>query len=146
MEQIVVIFNGIKVPDHLVNAAISKAKEHGTALLALFLAGEKRDEGYIFPSDLDAAQDDTDADDAERADMRVIRSKMKVLEGTAKFEGVHCTTELLFEPGLEQVTARIGAAQLVLVDANYETDLNTITSFDIEDLLERLPNVEKVGA
>ena len=144
MEQIVVIFNGIKVPDHLVNAAISKAKESGSGLLALFLAGEEKDEGYIFPSDLDAAQDDTDADDAERADMRVIRSQMKVLEGTAKVEGIACTTELLFEPELEEVTAKIGTAQLVLIDANYNTDLNTVTSFKMEDLIQQLPNVEKV--
>ena len=147
MKKAVIIFNGLKFPHYLADYALSRAKKESTSLLALFLAGRETEEGYIFPSDLDAAQDLADKEDAEQDDLRVIRSQMRLLEDMAKSEGVVCKTELMVDPTLEQVLSKAQDVQLIFIDSNYkDTGLMSATNFDMQELLDRLPSgVEKVS-
>lgn len=140
-----VIFNGLSFPHHVADYALSKCKEKGMSLYALFLAGREIEEGYIFPSDLDAAQNITDKEDAEKDDFRVIRSQMRLVEDMAKGEGVICRTELLRDPSLEDVIQKARDAQLVFVDPNFrDTGLMT-ANFKMQELVDNLPsNIVKV--
>jgi hypothetical protein len=147
MQLIAVLFNGLEFSHHLAESAIAKAKSDSANLLALFLAGQEKEEGYIFPSDLDEAQDMTDKEDAERSDVRVIRSQMKLIEDMARAEGLTCSTELMVDPSLEEVLNKINSASLVMIDAHENDEgVDTITSFQMKDLFDRLEApVQKVS-
>lgn len=145
MSKGLIIFDGIRFPHHVVDHAISWAKNNGASLKALFLFGREYEEGYLFPNDLDEAQDVTDKEDAEKDDMRLINSHIRLLEGAAgsvKFE-----SEILVDPELDEVLLRASDAQAVFIDANHEeTGLMPLTKFDYEDLLKQLPSVERISS
>lgn len=147
MEQALILFNGLKFPHYVAEHALKTAKEQSMSLLALFLAGREIEEGYIFPSDLDAAQNVTDKEDAELDDLRVIRSQMQLLENMAKAEGVACKTELLVNPSQGDVSSKARHAQIIFIDANYsDTGLMAATNFDMEKLLDEFScSVQKVS-
>ena len=137
MQTIIAIFNGLDFSHHLAESAIAKAKSANTGLLALFLAGHEKEEGYPFPNDLDEAQDMTDKKDAEKDDMRVIRSQMKLMDDMARAEKVNCNTELMVDPSLEDVLGKINAASLVLVNATEDGGVDAVTSFRMKDLIHQ---------
>src|SRR5690606_41955314 len=63
---ILLILNGIRFPFGLLNAAIDWCKQNGSALHAIFMKAEDEvGEGYVYPSDLEAAEDLNDTQDSE---------------------------------------------------------------------------------
>ena len=141
MKHALIVFNGLKFPYYLVDYALSRLKEQSTSLLGLFLAGRETEEGYIFPSDLDASQNVTDKEDAEQDDSRVLHSQMQLLESMARSEGVDCKTELMVDPTLEDVLSKARNAETIFIDASYmNTSLMSVTSFDMQELIDQLPS------
>lgn len=147
MKQALIVFNGLKFPHYLAEYALSRVKGQSTSLLALFLVGHETEEGYIFPSDLNAAQNVTDKEDAERDDLRVIQSRMQLLENMARSEGIACKTELMVDPELEDVLSKARNAEPIFIDANYkDAGLMSAKSFDMDQFIAQLPSgVEKVS-
>lgn len=146
MKTALVIFNGIQFPFTLAEQAIAWAKTNDAGIEALFLVGEEPGEGYGFPSDLNAAENLTDKEDAEKDNLRIVRSQVKLLEDMAKTDNVSCRAELLIDPELGEVMVRAKNAELLFIDAEYtNTGLLSVTSFDLEDLVDQSPcPVEKV--
>ena len=143
MKRALLIFNGIKYPYALADKAVAWAKKNSLPLHAIFLSGKEREEQYPFPSDLDAAQNNTDKDDAEYGDLLVVESRIRLLEGTAEAEGVQCSTEIMIEPSLDEVLDKTKDAEAIFVTADHVDDVPmTVTAFSIKELVERLPEVK----
>ena len=140
MKHALLIFNGIKYTYALADKAIEWAKKNSLPLHAIFLSGPEHEEQYPFPSDLDAAQNDTDKNDAERGDFRVVESRIKLLQDTATGEGVDCTSEILVEPSLDEVLAKAANAEVIFINADEVNDVPmTVRGFAIKDLVAGLP-------
>lgn len=141
MKTALVIFNGIRFPFYLADHVVSWAKKNDANLHALFIKAKHREEeGYVFPSDIDAAQDLTGTDDIEQGDVLVIRSQIKLLEDMAKTENIPFKSELLTGPYLEDILETAKSSDILFIDADYnETGILSVDSFNINDLVKKSP-------
>lgn len=140
MKQALVFCHGLKFPHELAEQAIRWAKENSGSVSALFLVGRETEEQYAFPSDLDAAQDVTDKNDAQQDNMRVADSQMKLFEDMAASEDVPCITEVMIEPDIDEVLERTKGAAIIFADTDYNNPgPMPVTNFDFKNLIERLP-------
>lgn len=134
-----IIFNGIRFPYYLVDHAIAWAEKNKAELYAVFLKGEEKEEGYLFPSDLDAAAKLMDKEDAEEDDEALIKDDMKLLRDMAKSKGVDIQSEELNDPTIDEVLTKIKDAAVVFVDANADSDdIAAPTKFTLNELLGKL--------
>lgn len=149
MKSALVIFNGIRFPFYLADHAIAWAKTNSANLCALFIkAGKEVREGYVFPSDLDAAEALADTEEAGKGNTQVIISQMKVLEDMAKTKDIPYNSELLTDPSLGYLLGMAKRSDILFMDADYhETGILFATSFDMKDLVKKSPcPVEAVKA
>ncbi len=141
MKKALVIFNGISFPYYLVDHALAWAKKNDAGLHALFIKAENEvEEGYVFPSDLDAAEALSDSEDAEEGDEHVIASQIKLLGDMAKTEDIPFTSELLTDPSLEDILAIARGQDLLFIDHNFnELGILTATEFSLKELIKKTP-------
>ena len=144
-----VVFNGIRFPFYLADQVIAWAKKNGGSIHALFIKAEHREkEGYVFPSDMDAAEDLTGTADVEHGDVRIIRSQIKLLEDMAKTQNIPFRSELLTDPSLDDMLARAKRSDILFIDADdNESGILSVTSFRMKDLVKKSPSpVETIKA
>ena len=148
MTTALVIFNGIRFPIYLANHAIKWAKKNGASLQALFIRAKTEiKEGYIYPSDLDAAEDLEDTDDAVEDDEKIIQSQIKLLEDMAKTENIPFKSELLIDPSREDILDRTKSAAILFIDEDFdEAGILSVSSIDLEDLKKSPCPVEVIKA
>jgi hypothetical protein len=141
MKTAMVIFNGIRFPFYLVDHVIDWAKKNNASLHVLFIkAKHEVKEGYVFPSDLDAAENLFDTEDVEQGDVLVIRSQIKLLEDMAKTENIPFKSVLLTDPSLEDIICLAKRSDILFIDADYnERGILSVTSFKMKDLVKRSP-------
>jgi hypothetical protein len=139
MKTALVIFNGIRFPYYLVDHVIAWAKMNSGSIHALFIKAKHREkEGYVFPSDLDAAEDLTGTEDIEHGDVLVIRSQIKLLEDMAKTENIPFKSELLTDPLLENILDKAKTSGILFIDADYdEPGILSVTSFSLGKLVKK---------
>jgi hypothetical protein len=141
MKTALVIFNGIRFPFYLVDHVIAWAKKNSGSLHALFIKAKHREkEGYIFPSDLDAAENLAGTEDIEHGDLLVIRSNMKLMVDMAKTGNILLKSELLTDPYLEDILEMAKSSDILFIDAgDNESGILSITSFTMKDLVKKSP-------
>ncbi|MEJ7769759.1 MAG: hypothetical protein WKF89_18210 [Chitinophagaceae bacterium] len=141
MKSILVIFNGIKFPFHLMEYALKQAKSQSASLHALFLKGkEETSTGYGFPSDLGQAENVTDSEDAREDDEKIIRHHMKLSEDMAITESIPFTSAILANSSLTETTHLMKPFHMVLLDAAYDVETNSLLTndrFTAQDLIEK---------
>ncbi len=140
MKKILVLFNGLRFRYELVNRSIELAVENGSSLHAIFLKSEDEvKEGYIFPSDLDEAQNLNTTQDSEDASISVIISQMKVMADMARTKNIDYEEELLTDPPIEEILNRAKEASIVLIDGeDEEIGLMSVNSFTYKELRKKL--------
>ena len=117
----VLLFNGLAYPFPVVDAAFAWSKQRGASLVALFLrACGEQSEGYVFPSDLDAAEDLSSTEDAEAANLRVIESNILMLQHHASSEHIDLTTKKLVDPGPDQLLNELADAERIFAAVNID--------------------------
>jgi hypothetical protein len=134
-----IIFNGIRVPYDVADSAIAWAEKNKAPLVALFLKGHEDEEGYIFPSDLDLAENLMDKDDAEKDDKGLIKGNIKLLQDMASSKGVTLQADQLDNPTMEQALDVLRDASIVFIDAKADPDdIAAPQQFNVKDLINRL--------
>lgn len=138
MKTALVIFNGIQFPYYLVDHAISWAAKNDGDLHGLFVYSDKEPrEGYIFPSDIDPAENLYNKSDAEQVNVGVIHAQIKLFRDMAKGKNISVQTEELISPSLEDILEITEAASILFIDAvSDKSYLLACTSFDFKDLIE----------
>ena len=116
MSSTVIIFSGLSFSYSALDRAIAWAKEHGSDLRVLFLKEEPVEEGYVFPSDIDAAEQLTDEADARQDDDQLIQGKIRLIKDKADAAGISYTTEVNTDPSTDAVLAFTENADKIFVD------------------------------
>jgi hypothetical protein len=116
-----IIFNGIQFHYYHVDHAIDWAVKNNGELLGLFIHSNKEPrEGYIFPSDIDPAENLYNKSDAEKSNEKVIHEQVKLFTDMAKGKNIPVYTEELLNPSLEDVVEITDRADILFVDADYD--------------------------
>ena len=138
MQPALAIFYGVRFPYYVAEQAIKWAREHRTGLHVLFLQESEKEEGYLFPNDLDAAERLTTARDANKDDRDLISSRIKVLKDMTKQQDVDFNYDVIFNPSIEQVLQKANAASQVFVDAAPQEPYSD-ARFDMEKFIRQTP-------
>ena len=145
MQPALAIFSGIRFPYYVAEKAIRWAKEHRTGVHVLFVQESEKEEGYLFPNDLDAAEKLTTVRDANQDDQQLIASRIKVLKDMAIQHNVDFNYDIVYNPSLEQVLQKANAASQVFVDATPQ-EVYSDARFDMERFIRQTPvPLERVG-
>lgn len=141
MAKAAMIFNGIRFSFEVANRAISWAKQHDASLVAVFLKAKKEvKEGYIFPSDLDVAENLSSTEDAEISNIRVIESNILILEHQATSENVELHIQLLTDPTIEELSQQLTGCEILFMQENVdEPGILSVESIDLKKLQKHPP-------
>jgi len=69
----------------------------------LFIVGKETEEGFTFPSDLDAAENLTNKKNVIQIDVEIIRSQMKFMNDAGRAESISTKSGILVDPSFEVV-------------------------------------------
>ncbi|HLG38388.1 MAG TPA: hypothetical protein VI461_01930 [Chitinophagaceae bacterium] len=136
MKTAFVIFNGIQFPFYLVDHAIDWAAKNGGSLHGLFIHSNKEPpEGYIFPSDIDPAENIYGKEEAEKGNENVIHTQIKLFTDMMRSKNISVTTRELINPSLDDISGITGSADIVFVDAAFDKAyLLAATGFNLKHL------------
>jgi hypothetical protein len=142
MEKAYILFNGIQYPFAVAEAAISWARQSKATLVALFVrASGAPAEGYLFPSDLDAAEDLNTKDDASSSHEAVIESNINMLTNEARRHEVKIETKTLIEPSDDDMLQEVSDAVMIFAPDNLEKQgILTVDSIDWARLVHEHPS------
>lgn len=135
MSSTAVIFSGLAFSYTALDLAIAWAQEHRSDLQVLFLKEEPVEEGYIFPSDIDAAEALTGEADARQDDNQLIQGKIKLIHDKAHAAGVSYTTQVMTDPSINNILALTTNADKIFVD---------VGTHDRREAADRLFNPEEL--
>jgi hypothetical protein len=137
-----IIFNGIQYPFPVVEAAISWAQQSNTKLMALFVrAKDAPAEGYLFPSDLDAAENVNTKDDASAGYEAVLDSNIRMLENEARRHEVPLEISTLTEPSDDDMVNELSGASMIFAPDNLERQgILSVDSIDWARILHEHPS------
>ena len=121
MKTILIILNGIRLPFHVIDFAISRAKENTSEIYALFLkGGHEQSKGYIFPSDLGSTE--TGVSDAEvlKEDETIIYDNMKMVRSMVEAEKIPYREISRTNASLSEIATISEDADLIVLDENFD--------------------------
>lgn len=142
------LFNGIQYSFPATEKAMAWAQRSHGSLLALFLrAKQEPKEGYIFPSDLDAAEDLNTTDEARASHTAIINSNIRLLRNEAVRQKVEIEIVVMEQPSEEELLDKMKGMEMVFISSTViETGILTVDSINLEKFLsdlsvpvERLP-------
>ena len=141
MAKAALIFNGIQLSFPVIDRALGWAKQSNGSLVAVFLkAKSEAKEGYIFPSDLDLAENLASNEEAETNNMKVIDSNIRILEHQAKGEHIELQTLLLTDPTEEELLEQFTACERIFIHEDiYQQGILAVQSIDLKKLLKDPP-------
>lgn len=134
------LFPGQSLPYHVVDYAISWAKENEGSLNILFILPAKQPtEGYPFPNDLDEAVEVTSDSDVQKGIRDILKDEIRYIEKRSKASHIPVNSEILIEPSVDQVLGRINNSDVIFFDKNLQEDTEAMNDFpfSIEELNEK---------
>ncbi|MET0461731.1 MAG: hypothetical protein ABW007_01200 [Chitinophagaceae bacterium] len=141
MEKAYILFNGIQYPFEVVDAAMSWAVQRKATLVALFVhAAEAPKEGYIFPSDLDAAENIHTTREASSSHQAIISSNMNMLRNEAHRNNVPLDVKELVDPQDDELLTILTGADMLFASSKMEDQgVLTVDSVDWQKILHEHP-------
>ena len=133
-----IIFNGIQFHFYHATRAIEWAIQNNARLHGVFVHSDQEPaEGYVFPSDIDPAEDLYNKGDAEKNNEKVIIDQIKLFTDMAKTNNIPVNTDQFLNPPLKKILGITETAAILFMDADYDkASLLACTSFKSEDLIE----------
>ena len=147
MTKAAVLFNGIRFPFTIIDRAFEWCKKEKSLLLAVFLLSEDADpEGYLFPSDIDAAEDISDSDDSVSDSEKVVESQIKMLKNRAAADQIKFQSIVLHDPEDQLLSDTLKDCNYIFVAEDVdEMSSGTSESLDLKEWLENFSGtVEKI--
>ena len=121
MKTILIILNGIRLPFHVIDFAISRAKENTSEIYALFLkGGHEQSKGYIFPSDLGSTEIGASDSQALKEDETIIYDNMKMVRSMVEAEKIPYREILRTNASLAEIATISEDADLIVLDENFD--------------------------
>ena len=132
------LLKGAAIPYHVIDYAINWAKDNEGSLRALFVVpGKMPEEGYFFPSDLDAAENMTREEDVERGLKNIVEDEIRFIEKRCKASHIPVQSEVMFSPPVQKVVSRVTDSDVIFIDRNmeeHEDEMNDLP-FKMEDVI-----------
>ena len=122
MASVLLVFSGVSFSYALLDKGIARAKEQQADLVVLFLREEPVDEGYGFPSDIDAAENLTNEAEVQQDDRNLLEGKIEIVRSRAKEAQLTCNIHVSNEYSENFILAIAGDAALILIDAGTADD------------------------
>jgi hypothetical protein len=147
MTKAAVLFNGIRFPFKVIDRAFEWCKKEKGSMLGVFLLAEEADpEGYIFPSDIDAAEDISDASDSVSDNEKVVESQINMLKNRAATEQIKFQSIVLYDPEEELLSDTLQGCEYIFVAEDVdELSSGTTESFGLDKWLKNFKGtVEKI--
>jgi nucleotide-binding universal stress UspA family protein len=135
MRKILVVFNGVSYPAHVINYAMKLSADHSSLLHAVFMKPKHVDDTlqYPFPNDLSMTTDDVVDDKAEkRTDIQAIEDNKKVFIDECRLSNVSCTIDTENEILLDRLIQHSRFCDLIIADVK-----DDLGNYAVEDLLSR---------
>ena len=148
MTKVAVLFNGIRFPFKVIDRAFEWCKKENGLMLAVYLLAEDADpEGYIFPSDIDAAEDISDDDDSVSDNEKVVKSHINMLKNRAAAEQITFQSIVLHDPEEELLSDTLQGYEYIFVAEDVdELSSGTTESIYLDKWLENFDGtVEKIA-
>jgi len=121
MKTVLVILNGIRLPFHVIEFAISRAKEDSSEIFALFLkGGHEQSKGYIFPSDLGSTETGGSDSEALMEDETIIYDNMKIVRSMVEAEKIPYREILRTNASLSEIATISEDADLIVLEENFD--------------------------
>lgn len=138
MASILVIFSGQVFSYNVLDRAIDWAQEHEAILRVLFLKEEPVKEGYLYPSDIDAAEALTDEADVRQDDEQILQGKIKLVKDTAAAAGIDCTIQVGTDHSADAILATAENVDIIFVDMGTERGEEAAGQpFKVSELIEK---------
>lgn len=142
MKKILIIINGVKLPYHLADAAIERAKKNGERLHAVLLKSDQEaGEDYPFPNDLESTENVSSESDLEKDDEKIINLNMELLREKAESEKIDFLGEIKTNISTAELKALSADADVVLLDADFDESAVlgnlTITLKEIKNAVDK---------
>ncbi len=139
MAKAAMLFNGIRYSFGVVDKAFSWAKSNKGALVAIFLrAKDEPHEGYIFPSDLDAAENLNTSQESKDSLIGIIHSNTRLLEHAATAESIKVYTAILIDPNEVQLLNELDGSECIFTSNDiHETGTLTVDSINMKKFIEK---------
>lgn len=115
-----VIFSGLNFSYTALDRAINWAKAHNTDLGVLFLQEEPVEEGYVFPSDIDAAESLAGEADARQDDDQLVQGKIKLIKDKAADAGIKYVVKISDDTSIETILSITAYPDKIYVDVGTE--------------------------
>ena len=140
MKTVLIILNGIRLPFHVIEFAISRAKENSGEICALFLkGGHEQSKGYIFPSDLGSTEIGVSDAEVQNEDEKIIYDNMKIVRSMIEAEKIPYREILRTNAPLSEIATISEDADLVVVDENFDhLTLLADKKVSLKGLLEKI--------
>jgi hypothetical protein len=123
MKNILVIINGARLPYHVIDYAIDKAKKNSVEISVLFLrAKHEQSKGYIFPSDLPVAGNEELNEEAVREDEQLMWDNMQIIKQKMEDEKIPYHSALKTNASVKDVAVFAATADLIVVDKDFDKD------------------------
>ena len=135
MRKILVVFNGVGYPTHVINYAMRLSATHSSLLHAVFMKPKHVDDTlqYPFPNDLSMTTDDVVDDSAEqRTDIQAIEDNTKVFVDECRLSNVNCMVDRENEISLDRLVEHSRFCDLIIADVR-----DDLGNYAVEDLLAR---------
>lgn len=116
MHATMIIFSGLSFSYTALDQAIAWAQEHHTQLRVLFLPEKPVEEGYVFLSDIDAAEALAGEAEARQDDDQLLQGKIRLIKDKAEASGLPYTTEVSESPAISDILARTENVDKIYVD------------------------------
>jgi len=113
-----VLFHGDVFPYHVLDKAIAWAQQEGASLQVLFLEERPVKEGYVFPSDIDAAETLADTGDVEAINEKILQRKIKRVKDNTAEAGVACSIAISKDVSADTVLAAAADATVIFSDGD----------------------------
>jgi hypothetical protein len=140
MEKAILLFNGIKLPFALTDRAFSWARQSKAEVVAVFLRAKNDSaEGYVFPSDLDAAENLTTTDEAGASHEQLIDSNVRIIENQAARENIVLHSTILEDPEAGQLDElAAGSSRIFVHESITKPATLTTAQVDLEKWLKKV--------
>ena len=137
MSKAALLFNGIRFPFAVIDHSFEWAKNQKGDLLAIFLLSKGTEpEGYIFPSDIDQAENLADDDDSTGDNDKVVESNIEMLKHRAVGDGINFTSVVLHDPPEDTLSETLDDCDYLFATKDLtEVSVGTVDSRDLKKIL-----------
>jgi hypothetical protein len=123
MTKAALLFNGIQLSFKVVDQAIRWAKQNNGSLVAVFLQAKKEPkEGYIIPSDLNAAENITTDAEAEAGHHAIVENNIVLLKHQASATDIEICTTIMANPSEEKLQEELGGCERLFAGKGIATE------------------------